>query len=258
MFNNISTPQNLMGFCCMFFLLLLHWFVPRFRNNLNDGILNAIGGGVALGYVFMHAIPDFINTTPQLLEHIQFGKRLFGKTLDHRHITFLLMLMVVIGFCVWYALEKIAHDRTKQGKESGNVIYISHLTVMAYTGFFTVFMIPTMVEENLRYAIIFIVVMGFEFILEDYSLTRHFPVKLNHKGRLVVMFCIIAGWLASLVISPRAQLILSSFTGAFITGGLIVTTAKTEFSLLEGRSHFPTFLLSLLAKILIALLMLVI
>ncbi len=234
-------------------LLFVHWLVPRLRrmNSFNDAILNSIGGGFALGYVFLHAIPGFIGNLPLVKQQATTN---FMQ--DEKNLLFIIFLFVVLGFCVWYALEKLAHDRSKKGEEAGAIVYRSHVCMMMCAGFLTTLIIPVLARESLYGMILFTVIMAFHFVLEDHSLSHHFPKRFKYSGRYMIMLGILGGWLLSFYLNEHVHMLLTTFMGAFLTGGLILATAKTEFSLLEGKSHFPTFIASLTFKSLIVFILL--
>lgn len=239
-----------LGMVCVLFV---HWIVPRLRrmNSFNDAILNSIGGGIALGYVFLHAIPGFIGNLSSIKQQMTTN---FMQ--EEKNLLFIVFLCVVAGFCTWYALEKLAHDRSKKGEEAGAIIYRSHVCMMAYASFLTTFIMPVMARESLYGMILFTVVMVFHFILEDYSVSHHFPNRFKYSGRCLIMLGALGGWLLGMSINEHTHTLMTTFMGAFLAGGLILAMAKTEFSLLEGKSHFPTFLASLILKSLIVFIML--
>ncbi|RZI46562.1 hypothetical protein [Candidatus Finniella inopinata] len=253
--SNKGKPLDVVMACAlsMVCLLFVHWLVPRLRrvNALNDAILNSIGGGLALGYVFLHAIPGFIGNLALVKQQVTTN---FMQ--DEKNLLFVVFLFVILGFCVWYALEKLAHDHSKKGEEAGGFVYVSHVLIMMYVGFLTTLIMPVLARESLYGMILFTVIMAFHFVLEDHSLSYHFPKRFKYSGRYLIMLGVLAGWLFSFYVTTPVHLIMTTFMGAFLAGGLILTTAKTEFSLLEGRSHFPTFLASLTFKSLIVFIML--
>jgi hypothetical protein len=229
----------------MLILLGVHWIVPRLRrmNSVNDAILNSIGSGLALGFVFLHMIPDFINNVSSLKQQA------YSNFLqDDKNLLFVIFLFVLGGFCVWYWLEKLAHDRTKKGEEAGFFIYSCHIGMMTFTSFSVTALMYTIGNESIFGLILFTLIMAFHFILEDHSLSHHFPKRFKYTGRYLIMLGVLSGWLFSLYTNDQTQTLVTTFMNAFLAGTLILATAKTEFSLLEGKSHFPTFLASLITK----------
>jgi hypothetical protein len=220
-------------------------------DSVNDAILNSIGSGLALGFVFLHMIPDFINNIPELKQQA------YSNFLqEDKNLLFVIFLFVIGGFCLWYWLEKLAHDRTKKGEEAGFFIYSSHIGMMTFTSFSVTCLMYSMGNESLFGLILFTMVMSFHFILEDHSLSHHFPNRFKYTGRYIIMLGVLGGWLFSLYDNQQAQTIVTTFMNAFLAGTLILAMAKTEFSLLEEKSHFPTFLASLITKALIVFIIL--
>lgn len=238
---------------CMLFLLFVHWIVPRLRrmNSFNDAILNSIGSGLSLGFVFLHMIPSFVNNIPAL-KQLAYSNFLQ----EENNLLFVIFLFVIAGFCVWYWLEKLADDRTKKGEESGFFIYSCHIGMMTFTSFSITCLMHPMGGESLFGLLLFTLVMAFHFVLEDHCLSHHFPSRFKHSGRYIIMVGALVGWLFSLYDSQQIQTLFTTFINAFLAGTLILATAKTEFSLLKGKSHFPTFLASLIVKALIVFIIL--
>ncbi len=240
------------GFCSLL-LLLIHWIVPKLRkmDYFNDAILNSIGGGLALGYVFLHAIPSFIHNIPFLKSQAtsQFLH-------NEKNLLFIVFMFVLAGFCVLYALEKLAHDYTRQGKESNAVLYLSNIGVMTYLSFSITAIMPAIGHENIYSLLLFTFIMGFHFVLEDHALTHHFPTRFTHWGRYTIMLGVLGGWIYGACSQETFPTFTTVFMNAFLAGGLIISTTKTEFTLLEGKSHFPTFLASLITKTVVVFIML--
>ncbi len=232
------------GFCALL-LLVTHWLVPRLRriDSFNDAVLNSIGGGLALGYVFLHAIPGFIHNLPVLRTQ---ATSYFMQ--DEKNLLFVIFMFVLAGFCVLYALEKLAHDATKKGQESNMILYLTHIGVMTYLSFSITAVMPAIGHESIYSLLLFTLIMAFHFILEDHALSHHFPTRFNHWGRYTIMLGVLGGWIFGTSINHGSHTFTTVFMNAFLAGALIISTTKTEFSLLEGKSHFPTFLASLIAK----------
>ncbi len=238
---------------CALFLLLIHWAVPRIRKlDLFDaGILNSIAGGLALGYVFLHALPSLILNIAALKEQTH------GRFLsDEKNLLFVIFMFALAGFFVLYVLEKIAHDKSKKGEEGGVVIYYSHVGTLTYLSFSVALIIPIMAHESLASLLLFTFIMGFHFILEDHAMSHHFPSRFNHVGRYIIMGGVGLGWLIGTFLLPHHYTLTTTLMNSFLAGVLILSTTKTEFALLEERSHFPTFIASLAVKTAIIFIML--
>lgn len=238
---------------CALFLLLILWAIPKIRklDIFDDGILNSIGGGLALGYVFLHAMPSLIFNIGALKEeaHSHF-------LTNEKNLLFVIFMFALLGFFALYSLEKIAHDKSRHGREGGAVIYYTHLGMLTYLSFSIALVMPILAHESMTSLILFTFVMGFHFILEDHAMTHHFPSQFDHIGRYVVMSGVAIGWLIGTFLIPPHYTLGTTFMNAFLAGALMLSTTKTEFTLIEGKSHFPTFIASLAFKIAVVFAML--
>jgi hypothetical protein len=227
---------------CALFLLLIHWAIPRIRksNIFDHSILNSIAGGMALGYVFLQALPSLIFNIGALKEQA------YTHFLNNeKNLLFVIFMFILAGFFVFYTLEKIAHDKSKKGEEGGPFIYYSHIGILTYLNFSVALIIPLMINENFFNLLFFTSIVGFQFILEDHAMTLHFPTRFNHIGRYIVMGGVCVGWPIGAFLVPHHTTLTLTLMNAFFAGAIVLSTIKTEFALLEGRSHFPTFIASL-------------
>ncbi len=230
---------------CALFLLLIHWAIPKIRklDSFDDGILNSIAGGLALGYVFLHALPSLILNIGTLKEQIH--SRFLS---EEKNLLFVIFMFALAGFFVLYVLEKFAHDKSKRGEEGGIFIYYSHIGTLTYLSFSVALIMPIMAHESLASLLLFTFIMSFHFILEDHAVSHHFPSRFNHIGRYIIMGGVGIGWIIGAFLLPHHYTLTTTLMNAFLAGVLILSTTKTEFSILEGRSHFPTFVASLAVK----------
>ena len=227
---------------CIIFLLSIHWAVPRLRklNIFDDSILNSITGGVALGYILLHLLPSLMLDLDQLREETY--SNFLG---NEKNFTFLIFMFVLLGFLTLYILEKLAHDKTKNGLESNQIVYIAHVGTLTYLNFIIALMMPAVANESLSAMIVFTFIMGLHFVLQDHSMRHHFPKLFDELGRYIIMVGIVIGWLVGVFLLPHTYSVPATLMNAFLAGALILGTVKTEFSLFEGHSHFPTFIASL-------------
>jgi hypothetical protein len=97
--------------------------------------------------------------------------------------------------------------------------------------------------------------MAFHFLLDDHAISHHFPARFSNRGRYIVMGGTLLGVIIVTFVMRHNITVASVFCNAFLLGAMILVTNKTEFSLLEGRSHFPTFVSSLFIKAVVVFIM---
>ncbi|MBY0280699.1 MAG: hypothetical protein K2W94_00890 [Alphaproteobacteria bacterium] len=245
------TPHNLdflslsITALCVVFLLSVHWGVPRLRKLkiFDQSILNSITGGVALGYILLHVLPSLMLNLDDLRDSTY--SNFLG---NEKNFIFLVFVFVLLGFLTLYALEKLAHDKTRKGQEASQIIYITHVGTLTYLNLTIALMMPAMANESLSALMAFTFIMGLHFILQDHSMSHHFPRRFDELGRYIIMVGIVLGWLIGVFLLPHTHTVSATLMYAFLAGALILGTVKTEFSLFEEHSHFPTFIASLSAE----------
>lgn len=224
---------------------LIHFFAPKIRkyDDFDTGIFNSIGGGIILAYIFLEAFPSLMLDVPQIQALTTSG--FLGTP---KNMLFTVFLFVLGGFFISYILEKLAHDYSQNGREGNTYIYYSHLALSTVLTFCVAGTMCLVSLGGLTELAMFTAVMGFYFFLEDHSLSHHFPTRFNHVGRYVLIGATACGFLyGNLVLKGTVTLSLI-FAYAFLLGVMILATTKTEFSALEGRSHFGAFITSLFVK----------
>lgn len=250
---NLEFSSLLVTAVCATVLLFIHWGVPRFKqlNIIDNAILNSITGGVALGYILLHLLPELMLNVDDLRNETH--SNFLGT---EKNLTFVIFLFVLLGFLTLYILEKIAHDKTKNNQEASQVTYLAHIGTLTYLNFVIALMLPAMAADSLASLGVFTFIMGLHFTLQDHSMQFHFPERFNEWGRYIIMIGVVVGWLVGVFLLPHTHTIPATLMTAFLAGALILGTVKIEFSLFEGHSHFPTFIASLTLEAAIAFIVL--
>ncbi len=237
---------------CTLGFVLVHWAIPRLRqlDNFNEGILNSVGAGLALGYVFLFAMPSFLVQVPKLAQNstVPFFQ-------SQRNFLFVTFFVVLIGFFQVYILEKIAHKKTKHGLEAGTLVYACHLAQATFSSFSISVVMQTMAEQSIPALLLFSVVMMVYFGLNDHTLRHHFPNRFDHLGRLWPVFGVLSGWVIGTFVLQGHPSVIVVLLKSYLAGTILINSAKNEFSMIEGHSHFPAFIISLGLKAGIVLLM---
>ncbi len=233
-------------------LLASHWVLPRLKQlrNVDISVLNSICGGIALGFVLLHILPEVV-VDVQKIKHV-FHLDILN---NHHILIFFTFFLVLIGFLILYSLEKIAHDSTKEGNESGSLIYALHIGVLYYLTFSVGFNLAFYAHEGLYVLALFTVAISCHFMLDEHAIKHHFPTRFDNASRIHLSVAAVIGWGLGYFCLLNNIHYLDIFMNAFLAGALILSTVKTEFSLFEGRSHYPTFLISLLIEGIMVILM---
>ncbi len=233
-------------------LLASHWILPRLKHlrNIDISILNSICGGIALGFVLLHILPEVI-VDVQKIKHV-FHLNILN---NHHILIFFTFFLVLIGFLILYSLEKVAHDSTKEGNESSGLVYALHIGVLYYLTFSVGFNLAFYAHEGLYVLALFTIAIACHFMLDEHAIAHHFPTRFDNSSRIHLSVAAVIGWGMGYFCLLNNIHYIDIFMNAFLAGALILSTVKTEFSLFEGRSHYPTFLISLLIEGIMVILM---
>jgi hypothetical protein len=213
--------------------------------------LHSIAGGLALASIFIHMIPERIHQGLKV-----FATGHFFLIQSSALFLFWIFLWILIGFCVGYGMEKIACTYTKNKRDQSLYLFIFHLSVLISVLIASISTFPGLVRMDVFALLIALSVLCFGLFLEENTMQRHFSNFFNGFTRAILMISVVIGWaLAMFVIGENPGLPTFAMQSAMI-GYLIASVIKTEFDSLEEKAHFPTFLLSVGAKILVTFIIL--
>lgn len=227
-------------------LIIAHIAVPHIKrlDYMDTSILNSIAGGLGLGALLIHLLPDLMAQVAHLSTHSTIP--FFHKP---QHLFFGLFTTMLISFCLTYGIEKVAHDRKKRGEDPEVLVYALHLIVLCTTLFVMTSTFQALLKTSIFSLALIAILLLSEIIMEDHAFQKHFGEMYDFRGRFLVTLSILAGWACGTYLLDDQITLQMAFTTAFAIGILLLTVVKTEFDLLEQKSHFPTFLWSVFAKL---------
>jgi hypothetical protein len=212
---------------------------------------NSVAGGLGIVSIFVAMIPGIVSTIPFILSEDQ-----WTYLSSHHRIAYVLFLTVLSGFLIMYALTKLAYDEARKGLDPSNLIYYIHLFFICIVLFIAVSALPAIAKGSMISLYLFTSVLCFEIFLEENGLIRHYKERFHHGTRALIVGCGIFGYIFGNYLTPHIPHLIYAGIQGLIVGFLLLAILKTEFDALENRSHFPTFLLSALFKIVLIFLIL--
>ncbi|WP_227938114.1 hypothetical protein [Alkalihalobacillus deserti] len=182
----------------------------------------SVGGGVSVGYVFIHILPE-------LKEH----QELFDETdimlsyLEHHAY-----LLAMLGLVIFYALERVAKESQKKNQQdTGNnkpkkgAFWLHISSFFFYNGLIGYLLIHRD-SEGLLNLVLYVIAMGLHFIVVDYGLRTHHKDTYNRIGRWLLALAVLIGWGVGVITEiPESSLALLF---AFLSGGIILNVLKEE------------------------------
>ena len=215
-----------------------------FPQNLDK--FNSIAGGLGIVSIIVAMIPSIVSTIPAVLE-----KDHWGHFTTYPQVSYTLFLSVLLGFIIMYTLAKLAYQKTAKGEDPSNLLYGMHLLCLCVVLFSAVSALPAIAKSGVVSFYLFTCVLCFEIFLEENELIRHYKQRFHNGTRAIIIGSGVLGYIYGTYFVKHMPYLISSSIEGLIIGFLLLAIVKTEFDLLEQRSHFPTFLLSALFKVIL-------
>lgn len=233
---------------CILVVLLMPILTYSLRNFFPQNMdkFNSIAGGLGIVSIIVAMIPGIVAAVPLILAHDH-----WTYLTNYPRVSYVLFLMVLFGFFIMYTLAKLAYDKTKKGEDPSNLLYFIHLFCLCIVLFIAVSVLPALAKASVLSLYLFSSVICFEIILEENGLIRHYKDRFHNGIRAIVVGFGILGYVFGFHLAPHMPHLIYASIEAIITGVLLLAIVKTEFDLLEQNSHFPTFLISALLKVIL-------
>lgn len=195
----------------------------------------SFAGGISVAYIFMHLLPE-------LAEWQEVFKEKANGVAFLQHHTYLIALL---GLAVFYGLERAAKLSSESQRETDNKelpddirIFWLHVASFALYNTLIGYLLVHREEESRLALLWFTIAMAFHFVVNDYGLLDHYRHAYRSKGRWLVTFAIIGGWLLGVFTAlPKTWF---SILFAFVAGSTILNVLKEELPE-ERKSNFWAF-----------------
>ncbi len=231
-----ANPTYLPG--AAFFAVLLalcHLFAPNIRRALDkrEALVGSFGGGMAIGYVFVHLLPE-----------LDTGHALLGE---------MIFLIALAGFVAYYGFETLIHVRPAGSSAPGarpSDFYLQ-LTLLWVYNWLIVYSLPAQHLKSGWSAVPIALALCIHLLHKDYQLGRQYPQLLNDRGRYILALAPITGWLTALMARSHDEAIDHIFV-ALLAGSVLYGVFREELPGHEA-SRFPAFALGVLVFLAVAL-----
>jgi hypothetical protein len=214
----------------------LHALAGRIRRLplVPEAVTGSFAGGTAVAYVFLHLLPEVAEGNEPIEEAL-------GDTLEHSPLIDLaIFLVALIGFTLFYGLERLARRSGEHGGRPAAGAFWLHLGSFAVYNALITYTMPLRLHTGIAFTLLFAVAMGLHFVLTDRSLEQHYPRRFAHLGRPVLAATLLVGWVGAALAAPTSALLVALLT-AFLGGSILLNVFKEELP--AGRSSsYPWFL----------------
>lgn len=203
-------------------LAATHLMAPTIRRLLSriDFFIRPAGGGLAIGYVFYHLLPELDRANEYL------GRRIF--------------MVALLSFMTYYGLTSLLARRqfATAGKDTPHLFQLKLAQLCIYN-WLIVYGIPGEVAESHARAVFIAVALGRHLLQTDYNLGLEHPEPLDRYGRYVLALAPIAGWLTVVVQQQTSEATNDVFV-ALLAGALLYNIFSEELPE-PGKGGFVWF-----------------
>ncbi|MCE2716618.1 MAG: hypothetical protein ACK4V2_07550 [Pseudomonadota bacterium] len=225
-------------------LLLAPMVLPIIRkfSGVDVSKIASVGGGMAIAAVFVFMVPDVIAKIKPVSAHT--GIKFLQQ--EH-HLMCVIFITFLAAFCLMYALEKIALDRTKKKAKPDSFVFYFHMAVLGAMLIALTSAFPALASST--YAIFIVCVLGFfEIFLEEIALVKHFKTLYSKVGRYIVMLAILIGLGLGVGFFKQESTVFTLLTQAFVIGMILTAVIKNEFDIINQSNNYSLFIMSVIFK----------
>ncbi|MBM3468017.1 MAG: hypothetical protein FJX71_01130 [Alphaproteobacteria bacterium] len=239
-----NLPLNLSTFLVVLTPILTYSLRSFFPQNMDK--FNSMAGGLGIVAIIVAMMPGIVSTIPLILTEDH-----WTYLTTYPRVSYVVFLTILFGFFIMYTLEKFAHDKTKRGEDPSNLLYYTHLSCLGMFLFVAVSVLPPIAKGSTASLYLFSLVICFEIFLEENGLIRHYKERFHNGTRALIVGFGLLGYFFGVHMAENMPHLFYAGIQGIIAGAFLLCIVKTEFALLEQSSHFPTFLLSALFKIIL-------
>lgn len=218
----INKPHLLIAFAATLYLVIFHYLSPWFAKRLpNDGkAFVSFAGGVAVSYVFLHMLPNLVEYNKPMGEFLSSHLWLTGFT------ELLIYIVALCGFLIYYGLDLLV-ERYQLTQNKDKPVYELHLGMFCLYNFLITYTMALRAALSMTATLLFTFAMALHFVLTDKKFCRCYHDLFNHKGRFILIWALLIGWLCSVIFDP-VNVLVAAFMVAFLAGSVLLNVFREE------------------------------
>ncbi len=202
----------------MAFHFLSHWFSQQFPDN--GKAFSSFSGGVAVSYVFLHMLPNLVESNKPMGEFLS----------EHQWLTPFTELFIYIialgGFIIYYGFDLLA-ERQGTYKHNDQLVYALHLAMFCLYNFLITYTMSVRAYSSATATVLFTTAMALHFVLTDRKFSRSYKKRFDQVGRYLLILALFIGWLCSVIFDP-VNVLVSAFMVAFLSGSVLLNVFREE------------------------------
>ena len=216
-------------------LAALHLLAPHIRRLplVPEYATASFAGGLAVSYVFLHLLPELAAGNREVRE-------VLGDEGEQSPLLGLeVFLVALVGFMLFYGLERLAERSRSEGRGSGSVFRVHLASFVVYNAIIGYTLILDW-RTSVPFAVLFTIAIGLHFVLSDRGLEENYGDRFDRRApRLVLAGALLVGWALAALLAPTSTVVVSLLT-AFLAGSILLNVFKEEIPSTR-RSHFGWF-----------------
>lgn len=205
--------NSFIAVCVLAFVQLMAGRVAPPRLLMNQAWLS-FAGGVAVGYVFLHLLPELAEAHSLMAGEI--GQTPIAK--------FALHFTALLGLTTYLAVERACSLVHRSGHH-GAIETVLHYGSFAFFNAVTGYVSIQRAELRIGVLILFTVAVGLHLLSSTHGLRDAHEEKLR-VGRWALTLSLLLGWGVGFLLPTPAM--AQSFLFAFLSGGIILNVLKEE------------------------------
>lgn len=203
-------------------LAAVHVFAARFRlSTIPRSVWLSVAGGVSVGYVFVHLLPELHAGNEAVAERFGAGVGF----LEHH-----LYLIALLGFVGFYALEQRARNR-----EEDDRLFALHVAGFAGYNALVGYLLVHHDLPGPGSRVLYAVALGLHLLVNDHGLAHHYSSAYHRTGRWVLAATVLAGAAVGTLGAVDAVAVDVAF--GVVAGATVLNAIKEELP--EARSSRP-------------------
>lgn len=226
----------LLQFALVVTLALIHAFAAKLLRlkEIPRSSALSFAGGVSVAYVFILIFPELVEAQETISGH--------GVVAYIEHHAYLVAL---IGLTVFYGLERwVKHYRrslppvnNEDRKIPGIGVFWLHIASFSLYNALVGYLLVYRESETFELSL-FVLAMGFHFLVNDHGLMKYHRETYLRRGRWILSGAVILGWVIGQLIEVSEA--ATSVLFAFLAGSIILNVLKEELPE-ERQSRFLPF-----------------
>jgi hypothetical protein len=233
----------LASFLGLVILVVVHLLTPKlkFLEGNPRSVWLSFAGGVAVGYVFVHLLPE-LNRGGEAIAAVLGG--LLPST-DHFEY-----FVALVGLIVFYGLDRLAKTSRGQTEEKDTgeakgspAAFWLHIGAFAVYNVLIGYLLVHREPPGLTSLAFFTGAMAVHFLVSDFGLLEDYQKRLYERyGRPLLALSVALGWGLG-VTTELSEGVIATLT-AFLAGGVIMNVFKEELPE-ERKSRFWPFFIGI-------------